>query len=809
MNDYRITRSRESIAIDVYDADGWQSLISELRRKGPEAFAEIRQAYEDLVSKFPTAFSYWRDYCEWSIDNSVDPAVVKSLFSRCLLGCLNAQLYVSYVRFVRRLNQSAGVSGLAEVRQAFEFALDNIGNDIEAGTLWQDYIAFLQAPSLGSPEHQALYGQPPEGQEGDPLKTAAIRKAYHRCLVIPTNEMDALWKSYETFENSVGTRALTKRVLDEWRPRYQAARATLNDRSALISKLDTRSLPVPPGRGGASQTRQYKAWFRYIRWERSNPQLLDQQALDARVSLAFEQALMVFLHFPDMWLEYAEWKWESSGQPGESVPVLEKAQLTFENNLAIYLAVADAYEAAGDVAVAKQVYLTLTEQQQVAQKEHDAAAIQESKAPPPSSSSSTAALARNPEQGTLLWIQYMRFTQRVDGILAARKLFLKARKWPKLRWEAFAAAARMEWRHEHNEKIVRNIYELGLKNHLTEASYVLEYASFLLGLGDVANARALYERSLTTITDPPAAALPIWDAYLELEYEVGSLEAAVAVKERRKAAMKAAAAGPGGEPGPPPLHDALRRSVLKHTFLDLWPAAPHQRAYMEHYAAAPAIGEEDDAESDNEGEHDGGNKGDDFDAIYQDKGTRSTRAAAAAAGGGGGGVERRPGGGRRARSRSPSPSQRARRNGGRSAYDRGTPMPLPVTIYALLSDLPRNNNKAALDGCVPDIETVLGPLLKADLSAEGIAAHEAAMARERRRQRQAAEMDQRQGGDGGGGMARNQQQQQQQQEAVGEKRLRYQDAADEDSESDDDDDGGFGGQPVVDVFRMRRRQAKG
>jgi hypothetical protein len=61
---------------------------------------------------------------------------------------------------------------------------------------------------------------------------------------------------------------------------------------------------------------------------------------------------------------------------------------------------------------------------------------------------------------------------------------MRARKWPAMRWQAYAASALMEWRHEAKDTIPRNIFELGLKSHLGEAGLVLAYSQFLLGEGE-------------------------------------------------------------------------------------------------------------------------------------------------------------------------------------------------------------------------------------------------------------------------------------------------------------------------------------
>jgi hypothetical protein len=37
-------------------------------------------------------------------------------------------------------------------------------------------------------------------------------------------------------------------MLDEWRPRFQAARTTMRDRRRRIDNLDLLALPFPPGR---------------------------------------------------------------------------------------------------------------------------------------------------------------------------------------------------------------------------------------------------------------------------------------------------------------------------------------------------------------------------------------------------------------------------------------------------------------------------------------------------------------------------------------------------------------------------------
>ena len=65
-----------------------------------------------------------------------------------------------------QINQSKGAEGMLETRQAYEYALDRIGLDVQSGQLWQEYINFLQLPRPNTPAYRTLWaaGSAP-GQE--------------------------------------------------------------------------------------------------------------------------------------------------------------------------------------------------------------------------------------------------------------------------------------------------------------------------------------------------------------------------------------------------------------------------------------------------------------------------------------------------------------------------------------------------------------------------------------------------------------------------------------------------------------------
>ena len=64
--------------------------------------------------------------------------------------------------------------------QAYDFALDKMGMDFSSYSLWNDYIHFLK--------NVEVLGSYAENQ-----KISAIRKIYHRGIIIPMLNVENLW----------------------------------------------------------------------------------------------------------------------------------------------------------------------------------------------------------------------------------------------------------------------------------------------------------------------------------------------------------------------------------------------------------------------------------------------------------------------------------------------------------------------------------------------------------------------------------------------------------------------------------------
>ena len=90
---------------------------------------------------------------------------------------------------------------------------------------------------------------------------------------------------------------------------------------------------------------------------------------------------------------------------------------------------------------------------------------------------------------SLAWIHWIWLERRVEGILAARKVFSKARKALSgtVTWHVYIASARMEYHGSKNAQIAVKILEAGLKEFSKEAQYINEYIRFLISINDDAS----------------------------------------------------------------------------------------------------------------------------------------------------------------------------------------------------------------------------------------------------------------------------------------------------------------------------------
>ncbi|KAJ6703806.1 RNA CLEAVAGE STIMULATION FACTOR [Salix viminalis] len=472
-------------ATDPYNVEAAEILASSAQHM---PIAQAAPIYEQILSLFPTASKFWKQYAEAHMAVNNDDAI-KQIFSRCLLNCLHVPLWRCYIRFIRKVNEKKGAEGQDEIRKAFDFMLGYVGADMASGPVWMEYITFLK--SL-------------------PAQTA----------------------QEESIRNDCDTRQLAKGLISEYQPKYNSARAVYREQKKYVDEIDYNMLAVPPT-GSFKEEQQWMAWKRFLMFEKGNPQRIDSASSNKRIIFTHEQCLMYLYHYPDVWYDYATWH-AKSGSIDAAIKVFQRALKALPDSETLKYAYAELEESRGAIQPARKIYESL--------------------------------LGDGVSATALAHIQFIRFLRRNEGVEAARKYFLDARKSPDCSYHVFVAYALIAFCLDKDPKIAHNIFEAGLKRFMHEPVYILEYADFLSRLNDEKNIRALFERALSSL--PPEESAEVWKRYIQFEQTYGDLASMLKVEQRRKEALSRT-----GEEGASALESSLQDIVSRYSFMDLWPCS--------------------------------------------------------------------------------------------------------------------------------------------------------------------------------------------------------------------------------------------
>lgn len=478
---------------------------------------EAAPIYEQLLSIYPTAAKFWKQYVEAQMAVNNDDAT-KQIFSRCLLNCLQVPLWRCYIRFIKKVNEKKGLDGQEETRKALDFMLNYVGADIASGPVWMEYISFLKS-------------LPARTAQDETQRMTAVRKAYQKAIVTPTHHVEQLWKDYENFENSV-SRVLAKGLISEYQPKFNSARAVYRERKKYADEIDWNMLAVPPS-GSCKEEQQWMAWKKLLAFEKGNPQRIDSASSNKRIVFAYEQCLMYLYHYPDIWYDYATWH-ARSGFVDSAVKVYQRALKALPDSEMLKYAYAELEESRGVVHSAKKIYESL--------------------------------LGDGVNATALSHIQFIRFLRRTEGVEAARKYFLDVRKSPNCTYHVYVAYAMMAFCVDKDPKVAHNIFEAGLKRFMHEPGYILEYADFLARLNDDRNIRALFERALNSL--PPEESTEVWKRFGQFEQTYGDLASMLKVEQRRKDALSRTS-----DDGGVAQEGSLQEVISRYGFMDLWPCS--------------------------------------------------------------------------------------------------------------------------------------------------------------------------------------------------------------------------------------------
>lgn len=486
----KVKKAEKKLEENPYDLDAWSILIREAQN---QPIDKARKTYERLVTQFPSSGRFWKLFIE------------AELFQRCLMKVLHIDLWKCYLSYVRETKGKLP-SYKEKMAQAYDFALDKIGMEIMSYQIWVDYINFLK-------------GVEAVGSYAENQRITAVRRVYQRGCVNPMINIEQLWRDYSKYEEGINVH-LAKKMIEDRSRDYMNARRVAKEYETVMKGLDRNAPSVPP-QNSPQEAQQVEMWKKYIQWEKSNPlRTEDQTLITKRVMFAYEQCLLVLGHHPDIWYEAAQYLEQSSkllAEKGdmnnsklfsdEAANIYERAIGTLlKKNMLLYFSFADYEESRMKYEKVHSIYNKL--------------------------------LAIEDIDPTLVYIQYMKFARRAEGIKSGRTIFKKAREDLRTRHHVYVTAALMEYYCSKDKSVAFKIFELGLKKYGDIPEYILAYIDYLSHLNEDNNTRVLFERVLTSGSLSPEKSGEIWARFLAFESNIGDLASILKVERRRFTAFK-------------------------------------------------------------------------------------------------------------------------------------------------------------------------------------------------------------------------------------------------------------------------------
>ncbi|CAF0768409.1 unnamed protein product [Brachionus calyciflorus] len=462
---------------------------------------DSRDFFEQLVADYRTCGRFWKIYIEQEL-RARNFEEVENLFQRCVIKVLNIDLWRTYLNYVRDI-KSKLPNYKEKTAQAYNFALEKIGLDVNSYSIWNDYVNFLKSVEAA-------------GSFAENQKIMAIRKVYQKGVMNPMINVDQFWKDYCAFENQINP-LIAKRMIDDRSREFMTVRKISKEYENVTKYLD-RNSPCFPPQGTVEELRQKTYWKKYIEWEKSNPLKTDDLAIVAkRVMYAYEQCLLSLATHPDIYFEATSYLQQMSSimeekcdavlakfYANEAVNLYERAIESFmKKNALIYFAYCDFEESRLNYSKCKEIYEKYIEICDV--------------------------------DPSLCYIQYMRFLRRVEGIRSTRQIFKKARDDPRISYHVYVAAAFMEYFCTKDKNIAYKIFQLGSSKYESVPEYLLAFVELAKHINEDDTTRSLLENSIAEGKIPKDKTNEIWTEWLQFENFVGKLEDIKKVEKSRQA----------------------------------------------------------------------------------------------------------------------------------------------------------------------------------------------------------------------------------------------------------------------------------
>lgn len=546
-----IGQLEDQLKVNDRDIGSWLTLIQHVIAK--DKTEQVRAIYEQCLKIFPFLERIWIGYIQYEL-NRGEFDKVEELFKRCLFQSTGVALWQCYVGYIRRKNNliTGGEEARRVIFQAYDLAVSKVGQDPLSGSLWEEYIQFIDDWKPGSSWDE----QP---------KFDLKRKVLKRALTIPLGNLEKLWTIYTTFENDLNVTTARKFIADI-SGAYMNARSLYKESSKFLDTIDRSDDIIPEG---VYSPQQLKAWKGWISWEKLNRLELDNTQLLERIDYIYQQAIQKLIFHPEIWFDMADF-YKQNPQYFSSTKLQDLLRVSLLVNpgaFSLNFKLIDLYELDDNSAQLTKTFDSLLEflnhnYSQLLEQEEDLKAIaledyinlKQSQdedgdgpdAKPISEEEKESIYKANPgikairlqmqklsKTVSLTYCTYMHTLKRMRGIEAARPIFKASRASKAKTHHIFTEAALMEYRHEPTKKIALKVFELGLRpsNFPNDGELIYKYLQFLMRTQDDINVRTVFE---TTLKKPIEQEWmqKLFKLMVRFESSTGSLESVVRLEEK-------------------------------------------------------------------------------------------------------------------------------------------------------------------------------------------------------------------------------------------------------------------------------------
>ncbi|KNE68784.1 hypothetical protein AMAG_13425 [Allomyces macrogynus ATCC 38327] len=476
----RMERLYQRTQEDEYDIEAWFALLHEFLSMPStrDRDDDRRVLFDRALAKFPYSDRLWIMAIDAEVKGK-SPDRVPQMFAKALRTVRSFEVYRVYLNYIRRTHAVAH-EGRGVIKQAYDFVLSHAAHDRNSFSVWNDYLSFLKSIQVNSEyEHQE--------------KQNEIRAAYQRAVTLPIQNVEQLWREWDTFESGI-SRPQARKLLQERNQAYLAARNAGRTLRSLWDPLERVTPIVTPPTFSPNERALLAQWRKLLLWEKSNPfKFEDLATLYQRVSWTYWQAINCLCRFPELWYEFAMFA-TSMSKSTEALAILKAGCEACPGSFLVHFALADLHETKDDPAKSKAVYETLVTTPPAAV----AASAGTSSEPPPAS----PAVQRAKDKLAMCWIQYMRHAARASGIKDMRAVFKRARNMRYCTWQVIAASALLEYHRGADAAVPKRLLAYTCAQFPSDPAPLLVFADWLLAVRDGTNLAS----TLVTAIRAPALA---------------------------------------------------------------------------------------------------------------------------------------------------------------------------------------------------------------------------------------------------------------------------------------------------------------